>query len=45
MIAGRLGWKIVSVVSTERGDTIRVISAREANRYERRQFREGKARP
>jgi uncharacterized DUF497 family protein len=44
MIVGRLGWKIVSAVYTERGDTIRLISAREANRYERRQFREGKAR-
>lgn len=44
MIVGRVGWKIVSVVYTERGDTIRLISAREANQNERRQFREGKTR-
>jgi uncharacterized protein len=41
MIVGRLGWKLVSVVYTERGDQIRLISAREANRNERRAYDTG----
>jgi uncharacterized protein len=41
MIVGRLGWKLVSVVYTERGDRIRLISAREANRNERRAYDTG----
>ena len=45
MIVGRLGWKIVSVVFTERGTTTRLISAREANRDERRAYDPGKTWP
>lgn len=44
MAVGLLGWKIVSVVYTERGDTLRWISAREANSHERREYRQGKTR-
>lgn len=43
MIVGRLGWNIVSVVYTERGNKIRLISAREASRDERREYDQGKA--
>ena len=43
MTVGRLGWKIVSVVYTERGNFIRLISAREANSFERRAFRQSEA--
>jgi uncharacterized DUF497 family protein len=42
MIVGRLGWNIVSVVYTERGNKLRLISAREANRDERREYHRGK---
>jgi uncharacterized DUF497 family protein len=45
MIVGRLGWKLISVVYTERGDSIRLISAREANRDERRTYDPGKTWP
>ena len=44
MMVGRIGWKIVSVVYTERGDRIRLISAREANHFERREYRQGQER-
>ena len=42
MVVGRLGWKIVSVVYTVRGNTLRLISARKANRDERREYGQGK---
>jgi uncharacterized DUF497 family protein len=42
MVVGRLGWSIVSVVYTERGDKARLISAREANKDERREYDQGK---
>ena len=45
MLVGRLGWKLVSVVYTERGHTLRLISAREANRHERGEYRQSQARP
>ncbi|MBA2597774.1 MAG: BrnT family toxin [Chloroflexia bacterium] len=38
MIVGRLGWRIVSVVYTVRGNTLRLISARKASSDERRQY-------
>jgi uncharacterized protein len=44
MIVGRLGWKIVSVVYTERGNKLRLISAREANSDERGEYRQSQAR-
>ena len=44
MIVGRLGWKVVSVVYTERDNKLRLISAREANSDERREYRQSKAR-
>lgn len=40
-IVGRLGWSIVCVVYTERGEITRLISAREASRDERREYRPG----
>jgi uncharacterized DUF497 family protein len=33
-IIGRAGGKLVTVVSTERGERIRIISARQATRHE-----------
>jgi uncharacterized DUF497 family protein len=42
MIVGRIGWNIISVVYTERGDKVRMISAREASRDERRAYDQGK---
>jgi uncharacterized protein len=38
MVVGRLGWRIVSVVYAIRGNTLRLISARKASSYERRQY-------
>ncbi len=43
LIVGRLGWNIISVVYTERGNTTRVISAREARLDERRANCQGEA--
>jgi uncharacterized DUF497 family protein len=44
MIVGRLGWRIVSVVYTERGERLRLISAREANHDERREYHQSQKR-
>ncbi|MGH7961296.1 MAG: BrnT family toxin [Candidatus Binatia bacterium] len=41
MIVGRAGWNIVSVVYTPRGSMLRLISARKANRHERREYGQG----
>lgn len=41
MAVGRVGWKIVSVVYTPRDNKRRLISARKANRDERREYRQG----
>ena len=41
MAVGRVGWDIVSVVYTPRGAKRRLISARKANRNERREYGQG----
>jgi uncharacterized DUF497 family protein len=38
MAIGRVGWRILSVVYTERGNLLRLISARKASRRERREY-------
>ena len=38
MIVGRLGWRLVSVVYTMRGNVLRLISARKASKDERREY-------
>lgn len=38
MVVGRVGWRIVSVVYTERDNKLRLISARMASHDERREY-------
>jgi uncharacterized DUF497 family protein len=45
MVVGRVGWRIITVVYTVRGDTYRLISARKASRNERRTYDQGKTYP
>jgi uncharacterized DUF497 family protein len=41
MVVGRVGWRIVAVVYTERGDAVRLISARKASPHERARYDQG----
>jgi uncharacterized protein len=41
MVVGRVGWRLVSVIYTEGGDTARLISARKASRRERDLYDQG----
>ena len=45
MIVGRLGWRLVSVVYTVRGNTLRLIPARKASRGERREYDQSQTYP
>jgi len=38
IILGRVGIQILSVVYTERGERLRIISARRATKYEKEQY-------
>jgi uncharacterized DUF497 family protein len=38
MVVGRVGWRLVSVVYTVRGNKTRLISARKASRNEQREY-------
>jgi uncharacterized DUF497 family protein len=38
MKVGRVGWRLLAVVYTERGDTTRLISARKASKRERQRY-------